>query len=192
VIAGTGSIAVARSRDGHVARAGGWGHFIGDEGSAYGIVLAALRMVARRADRRETPEINPDPLTLHLCRALGITGPDRIVSVIYAPGFDRSRIAALAPAVLAAAIEDSSIIDELLRPAGSELAEMAIAVARALGWDSGPLPLAMAGSFLLSAPDVSQALLEYLHAQNYDPVSAPVPEPALGALVLATRGLSAG
>jgi N-acetylglucosamine kinase-like BadF-type ATPase len=45
VIAGTGSIAVARAPDGRKARAGGWGHLIGDEGSAYGTVLAALKKV---------------------------------------------------------------------------------------------------------------------------------------------------
>ena len=50
VIAGTGSIAVARTPDGRKSRAGGWGHLIGDEGSAYGLVLAALRRLARRAD----------------------------------------------------------------------------------------------------------------------------------------------
>ena len=31
VIAGTGSIAVGRAEDGRTARAGGWGHLIGDE-----------------------------------------------------------------------------------------------------------------------------------------------------------------
>ena len=34
VIGGTGSIAVGRASDGRTARAGGWGHLIGDEGSA--------------------------------------------------------------------------------------------------------------------------------------------------------------
>ena len=33
VISGTGSIAVGRTKDGRTARAGGWGHLIGDEGS---------------------------------------------------------------------------------------------------------------------------------------------------------------
>ena len=44
LIAGTGSIAVGRAPDGRTARAGGWGHLIGDEGSAYGVVLDALRL----------------------------------------------------------------------------------------------------------------------------------------------------
>jgi N-acetylglucosamine kinase-like BadF-type ATPase len=191
VIAGTGSIAVARAPDGRKARAGGWGHLIGDEGSAYGTVLAALKKVARRADRRETAALQPDPLTAHLCRALGISGPDQLVSALYAPGFDRSKIAALAPAVLTAAALDPSIAEELLRPAGSELAGMAIAAAQAVGWNSGPLPLAMAGGFLLSSAAISEALVDELRVHGFDPVSAPVTEPARGALVLARQELAA-
>jgi N-acetylglucosamine kinase-like BadF-type ATPase len=191
VIAGTGSIAVARAPDGRKARAGGWGYLIGDEGSAYSTVLAALKKVARRADRRETAALQPDPLTAHLCRALGIGGPEQLVSVLYAPGFDRSKIAALAPAVLAAAALDSSIAEELLRPAGAELAGMAIAASRAVGWNSGPLPLAMAGGFLLSSEVVSHALVHDLRVHGFDPIPAPVTEPARGALVLARQELAA-
>jgi N-acetylglucosamine kinase-like BadF-type ATPase len=191
IIAGTGSIAVARAADGRKARAGGWGHLIGDEGSAYSTVLSALRKVARRADRRESSAVQPDPLTAHLCRALGIGGPDQLVSALYAPGFDRSKIAALAPAVLAAADLDPCIALELLRPAGAELAQMAIAAARAVGWNSGPLPLAMAGGFLLSSSVISGTLVDELLTHGYQPVSAAVTEPAQGALVLARKSLAA-
>src|SRR5262249_42184333 len=37
VIAGTGSIVVAQNEAGRVARVGGWGHILGDAGSAYWI-----------------------------------------------------------------------------------------------------------------------------------------------------------
>ena len=67
VIAGTGSIAVGRTKDGRTARAGGWGHLIGDEGSAYRIVLDALRLVARRADGRDPRPSGHDPLTERIC-----------------------------------------------------------------------------------------------------------------------------
>jgi N-acetylglucosamine kinase-like BadF-type ATPase len=189
VIAGTGSIAVAVAPDGRTSRAGGWGHLIGDEGSAYGLVLSALRRLARRADRRESPPRIPDPLSVHLCRALGISGTERLVSVLYAPGFDRASIAALAPAVLAAAADDNSIIDEFLRPAGVELAEQVMAAARTLGFERGALPVAMAGGLLLSAPEIARSMLEHLRTAGYDPIPTSVPEPALGALVLARRSL---
>src|SRR5262249_6134069 len=127
VIAGTGSIAVGRARDGRKARAGGWGPLMGDEGSAYDVVLAALRLVARRADGREASAFGHDPLTTEVCQALGVESPSQIVSRLYAPGFDRTRIASLAPVVVAAARDDHSITGRILRPAGAALAEQAAA-----------------------------------------------------------------
>jgi N-acetylglucosamine kinase-like BadF-type ATPase len=191
VIAGTGSIAVGRSPDGRTARAGGWGHLIGDEGSAYAVALAALRAVARRTDGRDPRPEGRDPLRDALCTAMGVAAPPQIVSTLYGPGFDRARIAALAPAVLDAARDDSEVVDQILRPAGLALAEMVLAVARALGLPPGSLPLATAGGFLLSAADVAQALLDGLARAGFSAVATPVPEPVRGAVVIAEREWSA-
>jgi N-acetylglucosamine kinase-like BadF-type ATPase len=189
VIAGTGSIAVGRAPDGRKGRAGGWGHLIGDEGSAYAVVLDALRLIARRADGRE-PRPAVDALTPLLCSALGAASPSLIVSALYAPGFDRSAIAALAPAVLEAAGQEPGLVDRLLVPAGGLLGEQALAVARALDFAPGPLPLALAGGFLLNAGDVSRALVARLAAGGYDVAATLVPEPVRGAVVLAERALA--
>jgi N-acetylglucosamine kinase-like BadF-type ATPase len=189
VIAGTGSIAVGRTAAGRTARAGGWGPLIGDEGSAYAVALAALRLVARRADGREPGHSEDDPLTRRLCEALAVARPAEIVTALYAPGFDRARIAGLAPVVLAAAREDPEVVPLLLEPAGRALAEMAAAVARALDWPEGSLPLATAGSFLLAAAAVSDALCTALGQIGYAVEPVPVSEPVRGALVLARRAL---
>lgn len=190
VIAGTGSIAVGRSPDGRAARAGGWGPLIGDEGSAYAVALAALRLVARVADGRDPPSGGADLLTDRLCRALGIDGPSFLIAALHAPGVDRARIAALAPVVLDSAGPGSEVEEAILRPAGAALAEMVTAVARSLGWAGGPLPLAMAGSFLLGASVVSRSLLDSLEAGGYLVAPTAVPEPVRGALVLAERALA--
>jgi N-acetylglucosamine kinase-like BadF-type ATPase len=186
VIAGTGSIAVGRAPDGRTSRAGGWGHLIGDEGSAYAVALEALRLVARRADGRETSRAG-DVLTDRLCRALGVDAPAGVVSVLYSPDFGRTQIAALAPEVLAAADDDPDVSTRILRPAGRALAEQVSAVARALGWASGPLALATAGGFLLAAPAVALSMVNALVAGGYQVAATPVPEPVLGALLLAER-----
>jgi len=52
IIAGTGSIVYGRSAAGDAARAGGWGHMIGDEGSGYWIGREALAAVMRASDGR--------------------------------------------------------------------------------------------------------------------------------------------
>jgi anhydro-N-acetylmuramic acid kinase len=192
VIAGTGSIAVGRNAAGRSARAGGWGPLIGDEGSAYAVALAALRLATRRADGREPRPGRDDPLTNRLCRALEVARPAEIVTAIYAPGFDRVRIAALAPVVLAAAEQDPALVPLVLEPAGKALAEMAAAVARALDWPAGPLPLALAGSFLLAAEAISGALCTGLGQTGYAVETTPVAEPVRGALVLARQALEGG
>ena len=97
VIAGTGSIAVGRTKDERTARAGGWGHLIGDEGSAYGVVLDALRLVARRADGRDAQPPGRDPLTERICAAFGVAKPSQIVTTIYSPDFTRTESPRLHP-----------------------------------------------------------------------------------------------
>lgn len=44
LIAGTGSLALARDREGRTARAGGLGYMLGDEGSALWIAWQAIRV----------------------------------------------------------------------------------------------------------------------------------------------------
>jgi N-acetylglucosamine kinase-like BadF-type ATPase len=188
VIAGTGSIAVGCAPNGRKARAGGWGPLMGDEGSAYAVVLDALRLTARRADGREAAPV-PDPLTEGLCHALGVSSATLLVSALHAPGVDRTRIAALAPVVLDACESDSTLTARLLSPAGAALGAQALAVARALGAPSGPLPLALAGGFLLSAPAVVRALLETMKHAGFETDARTVSDPVIGAVVLASRAL---
>ena len=71
-------------------------------GRAYGFVMDALRLVARRADGRDRRPTEPEPLTDRLCRAMGVTQASQIVTTLYSPEFSRTRVAALAPEVLAA------------------------------------------------------------------------------------------
>lgn len=54
LVAGTGSIAMLYKRDGsqfqRIARVGGWGHLLGDEGSGYAIGREGLRKALRETD----------------------------------------------------------------------------------------------------------------------------------------------
>jgi N-acetylglucosamine kinase-like BadF-type ATPase len=55
LIAGTGSIALIRTGDGQMYRAGGWGHILGDEGSAYKVAFDAIVRSIRSAEGRDLP-----------------------------------------------------------------------------------------------------------------------------------------
>jgi N-acetylglucosamine kinase-like BadF-type ATPase len=189
IIAGTGSIAVGRTKDGRTARSGGWGHLIGDEGSAYRIVLDALRLVARRTDGRDPRPGGHDPFAERICASLGVANASEIVTTIYSPEFTRARLASLAPEVLAAYTELPETGASLLRSAGAALAEMVAATARSLDWTSGLLPLAMAGSFLLATKPVQQAMIDQLTRDGYQMDIGAVTDPVRGALVLAEQVL---
>ncbi len=189
VIAGTGSIAVARAPDGRTTRAGGWGHLIGDEGSGYRLVLDALALVTRRHDGREPTPTPHDPLAHALTHALGVDDPAGIVTALYDPSMTRAGIAALVPAVLAACAQAPGDAARLLVPAGIALAEITAAAARAAGFESGPLDVAAAGGFLLAAEPVQNALIAELARQGYNPSLRLVPEPVQGAVRLAIKRL---
>jgi glucosamine kinase len=144
VIAGTGSIAYGRDKQGTTARAGGWGFAIGDEGSAHWIGRAAVGAVLRASDRT----YGTAESTLHgkfatsLCKAWGVTSLNdlaRAANSCPPPDF-----AALFPIV--AASQDVLAL-QVLSKAGRELAEIAAVVTRRLFSkdEIGPVPVAMTG-----------------------------------------------
>lgn len=188
VIAGTGSIAVGKGTNGQTARAGGWGHLLGDEGSAYQVALAGLRLVAQRDDGR-SPKPSLPTLADGICKAVGVAEPRHLISAIYSGEFDRTRLASLAPVVVASAEDDPEVLETILKPAGRELARAILAVVRAINWSpNDTLPLGMAGGFLLQAEPVQQAMVDELTAVQgmyWGVRPSAVPEPALGAVVLA-------
>ena len=53
LIAGTGSVALAKKHDGDIVKVGGWGRLLGDEGSGYWIGLEALKYYCDSIDFQE-------------------------------------------------------------------------------------------------------------------------------------------
>jgi glucosamine kinase len=138
VIAGTGSIAYGRDGEGQIARAGGWGFAISDEGSGYWIGRSAVAAILSAQDQqRETA------LTGLVFQEWKIGTLDELVQVANAtPPSDFPR---LFPVVLKAAAVGDVTAGELLVEAGGKLAGLAATVVRRL------LSLS-ATSSLLSAP----------------------------------------
>src|SRR5207302_3900726 len=71
LIAGTGSVAWGLSPDGTEARAGGWGHLLGDDGSGYWVVREAARRALAEHDRG----LPPGPSARRLLSATGAADP---------------------------------------------------------------------------------------------------------------------
>jgi N-acetylmuramic acid 6-phosphate etherase len=184
LIAGTGSIAFGRRTDGHQARAGGWGYLLGDEGSAYALVMAGLQAVVRAADGRGSAT----SLTARFLVQLGLNQPQELVAAVYRSGRSRADLAALAPLVLEEAEKDE-VAGALVDQQAQELARAGQAVMRQLRWE-GPVPLALAGGLLLGSEIYRQRVLRALTA--FDVPSGPttlVEEPAQGAIKLALTAM---
>jgi len=182
VVAGTGSMVFARDRYGRTARAGGWGHLLGDEGSGYALALAGLRAVARAADGRGAATT----LTQRLLTAMSLTTPQDVVSAVYQGGMDRPALAALAIIVLAAAEQGDAVAVAITQKAADQLATTIAAAARKLGLQSDAVPLAWAGGVFAGSPSYRERLWHSLQAVGLvaEPIS-PVKEPAEGAVRLA-------
>ncbi len=142
LLAGTGSIAWGRNESGRVARVGGWGSLLGDEGSGYDLGLEGLRAVARARDGRGPAT----ELTRLLLEAAGVEAPEGLIP--WASQAGKGDIAALAPVVAEAAASDD-VAGRLLVAAAVALAVQATTLADRLGpWKVASPPVALAGGLL--------------------------------------------
>jgi glucosamine kinase len=117
MVAGTGSIAVARDAEGRLVTAGGWGWVLGDEGSAAGIVREAVRGALGELDRGRTR----DPLTAALLTAFSATdGAELAMAVTHSNSADRW--GSHAELVFTAADEGSPVAARVVAEAGAQLA----------------------------------------------------------------------
>jgi len=192
VIAGTGSIAYGRDRQGGIARAGGWGFAIGDEGSAHWIGRAAVSAVLRAADLTEGGVTcgASSAIVASLFKAWGVASIAdlaRAANSIPPPDF-----AVLFPAIASSSDE---LAAKVLTKAGGELAETAAVVVRRLFEKDrcGVVPVAMTGGVFRHAPLVRQIFYNELRAR--DPrvdVNPQVVEPVEGALRMARRAMERG
>ncbi len=183
VIAGTGSIAYGRNREGQTARAGGWGFAISDEGSGHWIGRTAVAAALGAWD--ENPE-QALRLIEMLMTSWSLQTIEQLVPAANAtppPDF-----AALFPAVLSLAESGDRIARDVLTQAGTQLAHLAGILLRRLFPDSGAVPVAMSGGVFGSSALVRQVFYNSLHSGRPDVVINPnVIEPVRGALEVARK-----
>ncbi len=188
VIAGTGSIAYGRNKDGHSVRAGGWGFAISDEGSGHWIGRAAVSGVMRAQDEYEAP---PTGLALSILDAWRLERLDELVLAANAsPGPD---FANLFPHVLAAADAGDPIARSVLTRAGAELASLAKIVIGRIFEQAPTVPVAMSGGVFRNSALVRNVFNNSLRSDYPQVAVAPtVVDPAEGALELARRSIRKG
>jgi len=182
LISGTGSIAFGRNLAGEERRAGGWGHLIGDEGSAVWIGLEGLRASAHHTDGRGAATA----ITAHLLRELGASAFMDVIPQLYGRPHPAPAVLAAVRAVARAVAEGDAIAVSIVQRGAHALARAASVVATALRLDDGPIYLA--GGAFESLPSLERAvrgeLLAMLPRATVEPVRE---EPAMGAARLAMR-----
>jgi glucosamine kinase len=183
VIAGTGSIAYGRNANGKLARAGGWGFSISDEGSGHWIGRAAVTASLRAYDQAGHERTNP--LLESIMKFWDVSLVEQLVlTANSAPDF-----AALVPAVLSAADPADATAREVLRQAGVELASLAKIVIGRIFEKTKTVPVAVAGGVFSNCDVVREVFYNTLRAEySHLLATANLVDPAMGALDLTRKG----
>lgn len=184
VIAGTGSIAYGEYA-GRTARSGGWGEVFGDEGSAYWIAREGLAMFARMSDGR----LPPGPLYELMRRHFGLTQDIDLAGRINGlSANERSSIAALATLVAEAAGSGDAAAREVYSHAGSELADIVIAVRHNLAVpDHARVVVSYTGGVFQAGALILDSLADSLALDSPFELAPPRLEPVIGAAMYAAR-----
>ncbi len=182
LIAGTGSIAWGKARDGRIARAGGWGYLIGDEGSGFDLAREALRAATQTADGRG----EPTRLLGAILKEWNLAAAMELIPRVYRSGFKPADIAQLAPLVVRVAAEGDPVAQRLVNRSAAALADAVVAVARQLRFRESEIPLALTGGLLIETELLRTSLVAELKSRgtNFLPITR-VPEPVAGAVRMA-------
>jgi N-acetylglucosamine kinase-like BadF-type ATPase len=114
LIAGTGSIMFGKDDKGEIHRVGGFGRFIGDEGSGYRIGRKGLNAVARYFDGRAKSTKIAELLKLEF----SISTSEELITEVYRNNFN---IASAAPLVFDAADNGDKTAQKILESEADEL-----------------------------------------------------------------------
>ncbi len=185
VVCGTGSIAWGRNAAGEVARAGGWGWHVGDEGSGFWIGERALRASLCAYDGRGRATTLPGAVLSHF----GLARMDELVRSVYDREYPRHEVALFSVRVADEASRGDAVAREILDDAVAELVSAAASVATRLRLAGTDHDVVLSGGTFRAIPDLSDAVAAALASEGAH-VSRLEEEPALGAVRLAIEALS--
>jgi N-acetylglucosamine kinase-like BadF-type ATPase len=181
LVAGTGSVAVGVSTRGRIVRAGGWGHILGDEGSAFDVGRKGLDAAIRHFEAR-------GPETSLLGRALDyfrIPEAFQLIPAVY-EAFDKSRIAGFAREVSEAGGSGDAVAISILEGAAVDLRALVVSVAERLSGELENKAIALSGGFIENEACLRSRVAALLKTELPDYRLAPVlGDAAAGACALA-------
>lgn len=159
IVAGTGSFAWLKTRDGREHIIGGWGALLGDEGSAYWIGREGIKAAIRAHDHRG-PETT---LTQAIMDVLELSDLRQLIWEVYRGNLKyRHQVAALSPVVAAEAAEGDIVARDILHRAAYELSLLATSCATALNAQHEVLPCVLSGGVFAAEELIIKPLEAFL------------------------------
>lgn len=177
VVAGTGSVGLARTEAGAIRRVGGWGYLLGDPASGYALGRAGLRAVVRMAEGGEKTALREK-----VQGRFGFDSQDAFIQTVYDGDV---RVQEAAPLVVAAAADGDAVARRILTTQVDELARQ---VAWLIGQCDAVHPrMALLGGMTKNdyyLDCLRQALDERVSGWTIERLTTP---PVMGALNVARR-----
>ncbi|HHW79478.1 MAG TPA: hypothetical protein GX742_01600 [Acholeplasmataceae bacterium] len=180
IIGGTGSI-VYSLKEGQTNRLGGYGHLLGDEGSAYHLVISAFKTVINNFEANN----KLDEFSKELLKLLNVDEVEDLKKLVY--GVSKSEVAKHAVHVSALALKGNKKAIKLLENEGINLANQIFNAYKKMK-TSEIVKVALRGGFVNKAPFVKEALIKKLENKkmNFE-IDQTNLEPIMGAYYLGNK-----
>lgn len=184
-ISGTGSIAFGRNERGDLARAGGWGRFVSDEGSGHWIGQCTVAECLHALDMGRSSS-----LIAGVMHHWHIATREQLVQRCnrdQVPNFSD-----LVPVVLKSEQENDPLACDILTTAGTRLARVAQIVLRRLWLGHSVVEIAIAGGVFMNSSRVRQTFGNIIRSDRPEvSVRLSEREPYMGAICLAQQRVKA-
>lgn len=182
-ISGTGSHILGMNATGELARAGGWGWLLGDEGSALWIGRSGLMAALHASDGTAGPTMLEAMMHEHF----QVKALRDVKRRVYDSDFGAKGFAALAPLVSQAAAQGDAVAQSIMAQAARDLATQVMAVQRRLALPPD-VPVAPVGGAYEHVHGLRAGFMAALHEMNSQAnVVDPQLPPVLGAALIALR-----
>jgi N-acetylglucosamine kinase-like BadF-type ATPase len=183
VIAGTGSNVLGVGPDGRAWRAGGWGHLLGDEGSAYWFGMHSISAALHDRDASGPPTALADAVAAFF----GVDSVEALASLVYTKPLTKGEIAAFAVEAGRIAELGDAVACELYERGADCLATQISTVIEQAGLE-GRFPVGLIGGAFKAGAVLVDPLTAAVHEWAPEAVVSLVEiAPVAGSLLLAAR-----
>ena len=177
LIAGTGSIIFGKDSSGNVHRVGGFGRFLGDEGSGNTLGRKGLTAIAKDFDGRS----EKTSLTERLKKHFGIENSAQLITEVYRNNFD---MASFAPHVIEAAKDGDETAIKIIEDESDELILHVKSIYKMIGTEK--LNLCLVGGTIATENFYADLFRKKINEQMpYVQIIPPENPPEIGAAFMA-------